>query len=154
MKEWIRAICLWVHRRTRADRFRSDETNRRALLAILPLARTRRGPFYRPILLALAAAAVYAWDPQRLQLFQSLTGAVHTQRFIPLMPAGVIFWVAALQICSPALGDTTCSRVSPSSRSPTPATHALLVDPAETASICLYGHGQAVESRWRRSFQC
>jgi hypothetical protein len=111
-------------------------------------------PFYRPILLALAAAAVYAWDPQRLQLFQSLTGAVHTQRFIPLMPAGVIFWVAALQICSPALGDTTCSRVSPSSRSPTPATHALLVDPAETASICLYGHGQAVESRWRRSFQC
>jgi hypothetical protein len=30
----------------------------------------------------------------------------------------------------------------------------VLVEPAELESICLYGHGQATASRWRRSFEC
>ena len=32
--------------------------------------------------------------------------------------------------------------------------HDLLVDPAEVEAVCLYGHGQATKSRWRRNFEC
>jgi hypothetical protein len=31
--------------------------------------------------------------------------------------------------------------------------HDVLVEPLEKESICLYGHGLVLESRWRRGFE-
>lgn len=253
MAEWIRAFRFWLYRRRRLNReirfrremglpvvhrreaARQSEAGLRGLFSLLPLTRTKRGPFFHPLLIALATTLVVLLDPLRAQLFESISGVAHAQRFIPLTPAGivpmgfavvvlamflmvgavrtargplprrnwrillyatlllvelafagVVLWVVGMQsllswrwgndriqglaLCYFAFGYLglawqamrrwwrdvelrcpLCLRLLGMHEVHGRA-HALLVEPAETESICLYGHGAVLESRWRRSF--
>ncbi len=233
---------LGARARHRRAALRETGGDARGLIALLPLASTKRSPILPAASIALAIALALALNPRRAQVLESmcallpLAGPLKGQRWIPLTPEGVapmgiaamtlwtlaaigaarlatafaprkqwrlclyalillgglaiiggICWISGLQILlsrswgfdiaqGGALGAfvlaywwaayfamkfwwrdlerrcPSCIRLPgmPESRG---KELQLIVDPLEVESICLHGHGLAVESRWRRTFE-
>jgi hypothetical protein len=81
------------YRRAALAELRSDY---RALLHLLPRSRVKKSPFLVPAVIAVTAGLMLAFNPQRLQVIESLSGLLpfapptDVARLVPLTPRGVV----------------------------------------------------------------
>jgi len=116
----------------------------------------RIGLYGAGLLCEMAAAGSIAWGTSLQLLLGHSWGAVGIQGFALLLFLMAYAWAAwwALRVWWRDLERRcpVCLRL-PGLPDVRGKAHSLLIEPLEVESICFYGHGLAVESRWRSRFQ-